>query len=674
MGIAVCVRPGVVISSQLVRIALNIPASLRLNVSGDPKIYVAAEMNCDIPTLENSLTTQAPFYATIGTPDLLPLSDGNQLLYLPLNFGHNPYVLEKREDRGMRGLQSRLEAIDHLLHPMPGSEFTLLPLPWPYIPLATLVVGATLPPPILQQFGRVIDQVRSNSILISNLLFISAGTTNLEKEFSLGRNRSLAQILQQTRPTHGGGAELGQDVQDEFKASPIKMIDPYEAEMSIPIVEADEPKQPGSPMPSHIPATWTTPGHRLDQIFDPGDGYWEVPNAKVFCLPAPLEKTVTYGKGTSKGPRAIIAASQEIEHYDIALKCVPIETFGIHTLPELPMPANIQSCLDLITFEVAKIVKQNKFPLVLGGEHTITQAVSRGIVTARPESFTVVILDAHADLRNKYEGSANSHACVSRRLLEQPWVEQVLILGVRSLSQEENDFISLCPPNKLKIWTAESIHKIDDMNWLVRDSLVGWDLELENRIRSRRVYLSIDVDCLDSFDSTGTPEPGGLEYSEVLDILSVIATHCKVIGIDCVELAPKPDSPANDFTIARILYKTLAYIFNPDKVREMSAFKVAESKKGKSRKQSNKRSMIGLLERTALIPPGKITPPVPPDQILQDNQEDMEEAGAAEVWHAIHNLERAAKLKHRIENSNFPEFNSSSPQSPKRPKSKKKHH
>jgi agmatinase len=162
--------------------------------------------------------------------------------------------------------------------------------------------------------------------------------------------------------------------------------------------------------------------------------------------------------------------------------------------------------------------------------------------------ITLVQIDAHADLRDAYEGSPYSHACIARRLVEGRTVEQVLQLGIRSVCSEEVEFARQ-NPERVRIWYAEEVHA------------GGWQAELVARLSGKRVYLTIDVDGLDPaiVPATGTPEPDGLTWVETLDIVRLVCQSSRIVGIDCVELAPYPGQHAADFAVAKLLYKTMSY-------------------------------------------------------------------------------------------------------------------
>jgi agmatinase len=276
--------------------------------------------------------------------------------------------------------------------------------------------------------------------------------------------------------------------------------------------------------------------------------------ARVLVLPVPLEATVSYGGGTAAGPRAIIAASQQVELYDREHDRECALQYGVHTLPALDFAGvddDPGAAVDVIAAAVADAAGSGKLVVALGGEHTISAGVSRGLLDALGGPLTVVQLDAHSDLRDSYDGTPFSHACVARRMLEDARVEQVLQLGVRSVDLEEVQF-ARANQQRLRVWYAEDVH---DRRWLD---------EFAERVRGRRVHLTIDVDGLDPsiVPATGTPEPDGLTWREALTIIRTTALAGSIAGIDCVELAPQPGLHHADFAVAKLLYKTMTYAMN----------------------------------------------------------------------------------------------------------------
>jgi agmatinase len=274
-----------------------------------------------------------------------------------------------------------------------------------------------------------------------------------------------------------------------------------------------------------------------------------VKEAEAVILPIPYEATTTYGAGTREGPEAILAASRQVELWDEDHNWDPSAAIRLATAaPIFPEVAGPQAMLEKIKRVVQPWISQGKLICALGGEHTVTVALVQAFQTRYPD-FTVVALDAHADLRESYDGSKLSHACVMRRLYELG--RPLNLLGVRSYSQDEYQLLRVAP--RLKVFPAR------DLN-----TPAGWDQALEHlKGITGPVYLSIDLDALDPgiMPAVGTPEPGGLSYKQVLTIIETLTTRGPVIGLDLVELAPIPGHRVSEFTAARLLYKALGYIY-----------------------------------------------------------------------------------------------------------------
>lgn len=276
--------------------------------------------------------------------------------------------------------------------------------------------------------------------------------------------------------------------------------------------------------------------------------YADFEQATVLILPIPFEATVSYGGGTVDGPAAIIEASQQVELYDREFDREPAYGYGIHTLPALDLPTEPAAAVAAIAAAVGQAARTGKLVVGLGGEHTISVGFGRGLIDALGGPLSIVQLDAHSDLRDEYEETPYSHACIARRLLEEPAIEQVLQLGIRSVCSEEVEF-ARANPDRVRVWYAEAVHENE------------WRNELVARLQGKRVYLTIDVDGLDPaiVPATGTPEPDGLTWRETLDILRTVAQTAQIVGIDCVELAPAPNQHAANFAVAKLLYKAICY-------------------------------------------------------------------------------------------------------------------
>jgi agmatinase len=275
-----------------------------------------------------------------------------------------------------------------------------------------------------------------------------------------------------------------------------------------------------------------------------------VKEAEAVILPIPYEATTTYGAGTREGPEAIIAASRQVELWDEEENWDPSAALTLATAaPIFPEVSGPQAMVDKIRKVTQPWISQGKFLAALGGEHTITVGLVQAMQTRYPD-LTVVALDAHADLRESYDGSKLSHACVMRRLYELG--RPLVILGVRSYSQEEYNLLRVAP--RFKMFKAQELHPPE-----------GFQAALDHlKAIPGPVYLSIDLDALDPgiMPAVGTPEPGGLTYQQALAIIETLARRGPIIGLDLVELAPIPGHRVSQFTAARLLYKALGYIYH----------------------------------------------------------------------------------------------------------------
>jgi agmatinase len=272
---------------------------------------------------------------------------------------------------------------------------------------------------------------------------------------------------------------------------------------------------------------------------------YETSRAVIF--PVPLERTTTYEHGTRNGPAAILKASQNMELYDEELELEPYKEIGIHTLPPIDTTDGTldEVITELFTAECA-LMDDDKFPVAIGGEHSLTPPLVSA-VTKKYKNLSVLQIDAHADLRDEYQGNPASHACAMRRVLEFCPAVQV---GIRSLCVEEAQAI---PHLRTKIYWANDI---------VRAPLKAWIAKVLADL-SPNVYLTIDLDGFDPsiIPATGTPEPGGLDWHQVTSLVRAVAQHKKIVGMDVVELMPLPGEHASDFLAAKLIYKCLGYVF-----------------------------------------------------------------------------------------------------------------
>lgn len=267
--------------------------------------------------------------------------------------------------------------------------------------------------------------------------------------------------------------------------------------------------------------------------------------ARAVVIPFGLEASVSYGGGTADGPAAILEASQQLELYDEELEREPYLDWGVAALREPDIARPIEAALAQLADIVAEVVEQGRFPLVLGGEHSLTAGAIRPLAARHPD-LVVLQLDAHADLRDGYLGERFSHAAAMRRVLDQPGVRLVSV-GIRAISRAEAEFYD---GNRDRI----TIHWAKDQ--------ARWDIEeIVAPLRGRPLYVTFDIDALDSalMPATGTPMPGGLGYWQALAILRRASAVGNVVGADLVELAPIEGLHACNYTAAALAYKLLAY-------------------------------------------------------------------------------------------------------------------
>jgi len=268
---------------------------------------------------------------------------------------------------------------------------------------------------------------------------------------------------------------------------------------------------------------------------------------KVVVVPFGLEKTVSYGGGTKNGPKEIIKASHQVELFDEELKKEPYKEIGIKTLKPFPIKNKISSALDQLSKINEEIILKNKFPIIFGGEHSITPGSIRPFVKKYNE-ITLLHFDAHADLRESYNGEKFSHASAIKRCLDFKNVK-VVSFGIRNLSQPEMNFYEN-NRNRIEIFWGK-----DKKEWKLD--------RLENIFKDKNVYITFDVDGFDSsiMPATGTPEPGGLLWEDVLPIIKKVCQISNIVGADINELAPIKNFDSYNFLVAKLAYKILAYTF-----------------------------------------------------------------------------------------------------------------
>ncbi|MFP3938085.1 MAG: agmatinase [Phycisphaerae bacterium] len=270
--------------------------------------------------------------------------------------------------------------------------------------------------------------------------------------------------------------------------------------------------------------------------------YSDPQRSRYVVLPIGYEGTVSYEAGTADAPEAIIAASCQVELFDEELGGEFYEP-GIATHPPIESADTPAEQIDRVRKVAEPIFRDGKFPLALGGEHSVTVGMVRAAAEVM-DDISVLILDAHGDLRDEYEGEKLSHACVAARVLAS--TDKLCQVGIRSYSREEYE----AHPERVRSFITPALLE-SDPNWIARalDMLGG------------RVYVSVDIDALDPSiaPGTGTPEPGGLAWKQVLQLLREVCSKREVVGADVMEVRPLPPSRLTEFVAARLAYKIIAY-------------------------------------------------------------------------------------------------------------------
>jgi agmatinase len=270
-------------------------------------------------------------------------------------------------------------------------------------------------------------------------------------------------------------------------------------------------------------------------------------------VPFGLEATVSYGGGTAGGPAAILHASHQLEVFDEELWRSPVDDFGIATLAPLDTTGPVEVALGRLAATIERVLEAGRFPLVLGGEHSLTAGAINPFA-ASYRDLMVLQIDAHADLRDGYLGERYSHASAMRRVLDHEHVGLVSV-GIRAICEAEAAFIDANRGRVHVHWGREQAR---------------WDIErIVAPLAGRPIYVTFDVDGLDAaaMPATGTPMPGGLAFLDALAILRRAAEVGTIVGGDVVELAPVPGLHFCDFTAAQIAYKLMSYALSGTRPR-----------------------------------------------------------------------------------------------------------
>ena len=272
-------------------------------------------------------------------------------------------------------------------------------------------------------------------------------------------------------------------------------------------------------------------------------GFSSFEDSRFVVVPVPYDLTSTYQSGSRRGPSAILDASCNLELYDEELD-KEIYLAGIHTLPPIePDARGPGEMIETVRKRIENLLSFDKIPVILGGEHSISFGAIKAMKKKYP-AISVLQLDAHADMRNTDQGTPYSHASVGRRISELCPLVQT---GIRSMSKEEVSFLA---ESDVKTFPMGFIHENSEWEKTVCENLSG------------DIYVTIDLDVLDPsvMPATGTPEPGGIYWNDLLKLIREISSRCKIRGFDIVELTPIPGMVAPDFLAAKLTYKIMGYI------------------------------------------------------------------------------------------------------------------
>lgn len=269
---------------------------------------------------------------------------------------------------------------------------------------------------------------------------------------------------------------------------------------------------------------------------------YDYDHSDIIIVPVPYDGTSTWMKGSDRGPDAIMEASVNLEFYDVETG-TEVHKRGIHTIDPVAVNSSPEALVEAVFNTVHKLFSEKKFPVTVGGNHTISIGAVKA-AAAEFESLTILQLDAHSDLRQEYEGSKYNHACAMARAREYAPVVQV---GIRSMAAEEIPYA-----DRQRIFFAHELY---------------YDKTLYERavsLLTENVYVTIDLDVFDPsvMPSTGTPEPGGPDYYELMHFLRDVALKRNIVGFDVAELCPMPSGKYPEFVAAKVIYQFLSYIFS----------------------------------------------------------------------------------------------------------------
>lgn len=290
------------------------------------------------------------------------------------------------------------------------------------------------------------------------------------------------------------------------------------------------------------------------KLMDQADGFLGIEesylknpeDAKVYIVPFGLEKSVSYGGGTTEGPKAIIEASKQVELFDEEFWKEPFREYGVATVDYFDIDkTSVSDSLDQLEKITKEILDKGKFPLILGGEHSITAGSIRPFVEKYP-NLAILHFDAHADLRDGYDGEHYSHAAALRRVMDNN-ISTLISVGIRNISKGEIPYLE-ANKDRIDIYFSK-----DKRSWDPK--------KIVSKLKNRPVFVTFDIDGFDSslMQATGTPEPGGLMWEDALDIIREASKISNIVGADVVELAPIENMHSCNFLAAKLCYKILSY-------------------------------------------------------------------------------------------------------------------
>ena len=287
----------------------------------------------------------------------------------------------------------------------------------------------------------------------------------------------------------------------------------------------------------------------------PKEEYPSYDRAKTVIIPFGLEASVSYGSGTKNAPKAMIKASSEVELFDEDLWLEPYKKAEIITLEEPKISKNLPEALKQLKEITSRILNDGKFPVIFGGEHSISAGAIRPFAR-KYDDLTILHFDAHADLRDGYDGEYYSHASALRRCLDDAEVKNngkninLISCAIRNISAEEIPFYE-ANKDRIKIFWAK-----DKQKWHID--------EIISHLKGKNVYLTFDLDAFDSslMPATGTPEPGGIFWDQAIEIIKAASKNSNIVGADINELAPISGWHSCDFLAAKLAYKIISYKYH----------------------------------------------------------------------------------------------------------------